>query len=334
MVSTMPLRVAVAIPPGFGLVRAEDLEAIKAAVLYGDEVVVLMHLSTHMTTGLFMGVPEAERAAFLLRCVHPKVVTRAGYPTELNALTTRLASTVNDFQLLGGSARVRLDLILEDGVYRSVDIDGEPALVVQIDPGMERFAERIGELIVADEGLNLVLPARGLSAGFIQEQGLGRRGHMGLGMELVSRLPGFGSATLAEVLDIRDELANSLARFRSALIELSAHRQEGGNEIESIWLAVVEPALQELDEAVDENRYLRRLTERLLNPADGITSLAGIAVGFSALHGVPEMMAAGLSVALPAFRAGWDRRLGTERLKQHRLFFLYGARQRIGRSER
>jgi hypothetical protein len=239
-----------------------------------------------------------------------------------------------DFTFLSNSSRIRLDLVIEEGIYSSVSLDEEPALVVRIDPGIERFADRLAELMVKDRSVNLVLPAKSLPGGFAGDYSSGPLTHTGLGMELVSRLPGFAAASLAEVVDIRDELSRSLARFRWAVAELAEHRAGGIDATESIWLSAVEPALQELDEAVAENRYLRRLTEHLMSPTDGIATIAGVAVGLSTLSGVPEMMAAGLSIALPAFRAGWDRRLGAERIMQHKLFFLYGVRHRLSSSAR
>jgi hypothetical protein len=331
----MGLMLAVGVPPGFGLLRRSDLAAIKSAVLYGDTAIVVMHLSTHMTTGLLIGVPTDERAAFLLRSTSDSVVEKAGYPIDAArryALTKGLAAMVDDFQVMVQSKQVRLELIVEEDVYSSIYLrDGEPALLVRINPGMEQYAARLAELLVQNPHLNLILSTSDLSDRPLPRSRSTAMNHTHLGIELLSRLPGFESAPLSEIIDIREELSGSLVRFRAAMVELAEHSEDEVGAIESMWLAVVEPALLELDEAVGQNRYLRRLTERLLTPADGLSSLAGVTVGISTLHGVPESLAAGASVALPALRAGWDRRMSRERMKQHRLLFLYDLRNCLNR---
>lgn len=280
-----------------------------------------------MATGLLVGAPKDERAAFLLRCTSEKVVQKAGYPgsAQLDLLTARLDATTRDWTTLHQSGAIGLDLVMEEGTYQSITLeDNEPALLVRIDPGMERFGERLGQLM-SDGTAHLAMPADSTAFG---QQATSKRTHAGIGLELLSRLPRFEEVSLEETLDIRDELAGPLTRFRAAVVEL-AEGDESGASIETIWLSMVAPALQELDESVEQNGYLRRLTERLLGSGDGMMSMASIAIGISALHGIPEMLAASLGLALPALRAGWDRHVSAQDISKHRLYFMHEVKRRF-----
>jgi len=270
------LTLAVGIPPGFGLLRRADLEVIRAAALYGDRVTVVMHIATHMVTGLIVGAPEGEREAFLRRCTAPAVIHKAGYPLDPAALTLDLAAMARDYSVLHKPGLVGLDLVLEDDVFQQVTLEeDEPALIVRIDPGPRLWVERLSELVQAEPGVHVVLPVGGPVA---DELAGGRRpdsaakGGSLLGLGLLGRLPGFSGASLEEILDIRAELEPSLVRFRAAVVEVARAASESAPDVESVFMTHVEPAIAELGEATSQNRYLRRLAERLVSPTDGLVS--------------------------------------------------------------
>lgn len=334
----MTLTLTVGIPPGFGLLRREDLEAVRAAAMYADHVRVVMHLATHMVTGLIVGAPEDERAAFLQRCTAPAVIHKAGYPAEATALTRELAALARDYAVLHKPGLVGLDLVLEDGVYQEAILEGdEPALVVRIDPGPDRWVERLAELAQTEPGSHIVLPVGGPLADALAPEAwhkaTGTKRASLLGLEFLSRLPRFSGASLDEILDIRVELEPSLVRFRAALVELARAASESPPDIESIFIGQVEPAIAEILEATSQNRYLRRLAERLLSPTDGLVSFAGLGVTVTTLGGVPEIVATAVAMSMPFLRAAWDRKLHREDQEKHQFFFLYGVRHSLDRRE-
>lgn len=82
---------------------------------------------------------------------------------------------------------------------------------------------------------------------------------------LIARVPNFGAARLDEITDIRTTLNNPLTRFRGEVASFStAIASAPGTpdyeaEVDEFWLERIQPALQNLDEAVREDRYMTRL---------------------------------------------------------------------------
>jgi hypothetical protein len=327
----MALDLVVPIPPGFGLLRPDDLTAVKAAVLYGDTVTVVMHLSTHMATGLLAGAPDQERAAFLRRCVDRTVIERAGYPvsdSDNAELTNALKCTMADYLQMHRDP-MRLDLVFEDDVFADVSLPGgEPALIVRINPGVELFTDRLKDLVLTDPAPTLMLPA---SQSQVSARSTTRVKDLNadMALRLLSRLPGFRDVSLEEVIDIRSQLGEPLTRFRSAVVDLSSDDLASSNDFDVAWMSNVAPALQDIDDLVHENHYLRRLVEQLMSPTQGAVTVAGVVIGVAALRGTPEFLMAGLTAMMPPLRAAWEKRLGSENLSKQRFFFLYEISKRI-----
>jgi hypothetical protein len=330
----MGLELVVPIPPGYGLLRPEDLTAVKAATLYGDCVRVLMHLSTHMATGLLVGAPEKERAAFLRRCVSESVIERAGYPPsdgDDSTLTLALARIAADYQALHArTGPVQLDLVVENDVFTDAILDdGEPALVVKLDPGIEEFTKRLSQLMLSEHGRALVLTVPSLLRTNLGLPAPIRERSGEVALSLLSRLPGFAGASLADIVDIRSELGVPLTRFRAAVVQLSTDDIGSAEDVGVLWTATVAPALQDIDDLIHDNRYLRRLFEQLLNPTQGAITVAGVVAGVAALRGVPQLLMGGLTTLMPPVRAAWQRHLGEENLRKQRFFFLHEVKKRL-----
>jgi len=331
--------VVVPVPPGFGLLRQQDVDLIKAAVLYGDRVTVVMHLSTHMITGLLVGYPTQRRAAFLRRSLQPEIIVRAGFPIDdgppgsEHDLGARLERMVHDFEDLGASDSIELELVMEEHVYELATLkDDEPALLVHVDPGIELYAQKTAELLSAlplSYPLFATSPAvETLGGTATMEPSKGRATQAGIASAMLQRLPTFSRASLAEILFIRRELETPLQRYRSAIAELAEGRSAETDEAieeqaEQIWIRSVAPTLVEIHELVDQNSYLRRLADHAMTRPDGLIGLAGIAASMATLHNVPQFLTAGLSALLPAMRAAWSKYLNDESLSQHRLYLLY-----------
>jgi hypothetical protein len=74
-----------------------------------------------------------------------------------------------------------------------------------------------------------------------------------------------------------------------------------------------------------------KLTNRVLGSTDGLIAAAGVVVGVGASHMTPQVLAAGATTLLPAFRAAWDKHLTEKNTRTHKLFFLHQLGQRADR---
>jgi hypothetical protein len=160
-----------------------------------------------------------------------------------------------------------------------------------------------------------------------------RRGKQAtLAANLMEQLPAFPMASIAEVLQIRDELRKPLVRFRAAIIEMerrinaASYEPNFAAEVEELYLETVAPALNEIDEQIATNAYLRELVGAAV---DQTTSLlgAGLAVGFATGLGLQPLVAAAIEVAFPAAaittKGTWSYLQQQREASRHQLFFLY-----------
>jgi hypothetical protein len=150
---------------------------------------------------------------------------------------------------------------------------------------------------------------------------------------MLSGLPFFEHATIDEIVDLRDELRLPLQRFRGALAQ-AAHEQEvtgddgwaeAGREL---WRREVQPALAEIEQEIEDNRYMRQLVSRA-DPKGIVAGATGLALGISQLSGVARVITSGAVAASPfviAARDQWLAKLDIART--NRFFFLHRLQTR------
>jgi hypothetical protein len=145
---------------------------------------------------------------------------------------------------------------------------------------------------------------------------------------LLARLPSFPSASMCEVLDIREALASPSIRFRSEMVTLSRQFEasgfEGGftDELHDAWTEKVEPALREIEEAIEENRL------RTLYPANtfGAGTLPGLGIvtyGLGTGHGLVDLLGVGATAVAPALKSLWQQSVAHRHLKVRPFYFLH-----------
>jgi hypothetical protein len=139
---------------------------------------------------------------------------------------------------------------------------------------------------------------------------------------------------MKEILDIRRELENHRARFRSgikyaATIRNASWDEEFIAEIEEIFHREIEPAVLDIEDAVKTNGSMFELATRKLvgAPALGTSSLFSFMVSqFSSLPTITRMvMAAGLGIGTAIYDAYRQSQKQDIALEQNQLFFYYKA---------
>jgi hypothetical protein len=159
-----------------------------------------------------------------------------------------------------------------------------------------------------------------------------RRGkHGGLSGDLLRRLPMFEKATVSEVLEIRNELSAQLGAFRDA-VATSAARIEAAPwavndfaaEAGLVFRENVAPAIERIEERVEEDRGLRELSMRygphLFSGAAGM----GVFLAGQWALGSLAALAAGLSTVAAS-------RSQRNEVESQQLYFYYQAGKRLGR---
>ena len=206
------------------------------------------------------------------------------------------------------------------------------------------FLDLIGEA-VADGDTNPLfdqmsrgLLRTGVEAGVVSptESGVARGRHSGLAADLLRRLPLFEKATVQEVLDIRRELESPLVQFRGAVMEMAddirsaAWEEDFPSDADMAFRKAVEPAILEIEEAIQDNSSLSSLLLKGFRPGDLAT---GLGVMMSTLAGLPDvasvLLGSGTAASMTARGAYKEWREDRKKIETNQMYFYYETRERL-----
>lgn len=171
-----------------------------------------------------------------------------------------------------------------------------------------------------------------------ESAGLKRAGQAAVGSGMIARLPAFPTAQMDELLDLRDDIADPLRRYRAATISLSdgldPTQTDTEQRIDDIWSAKVEPALIEIDQTLADHGLVRSLArDAALDVRDFLFSGAGVYTALTqagSLGGAATVALGAVGGTTPAVaRAAWSTHEGRMQARRHELFFLYEANRRL-----
>jgi len=163
-----------------------------------------------------------------------------------------------------------------------------------------------------------------------------------LSSELLQKLPRFDIASIPEILDIRRELKGPLVRFRSAIVNYSRlissapWERDFSNEANEIFIEQVAPTILEIEESCRSNSFLRKLLPSLAEkPIEPVGApLMGLVVANSA-H-LSEILATGVGLvggsAVLAYRTYHTFRQESQRIERNKLYFYYQAAKLLKRN--
>ncbi len=183
----------------------------------------------------------------------------------------------------------------------------------------------------------------GVEAGAIvvSESSRGKGRHAGLASHLLRRLPLFDAASVDEILDIRHELDRPLVKFRSAVSEFSdGMRASGWNpefaaDAEEVFIREIAPAVQEIEDAIHDNRFLAELWPRMTRPQDwGAAATFGMAAfNLFSLPAIASFSVTGSTgLAAAARNVYLEHKAGQKEIEGKRLLFYREAGQRLARA--
>lgn len=146
----------------------------------------------------------------------------------------------------------------------------------------------------------------------VSELAITRGKNVALASHLFDRLPLFDFASINEILDIRRELERHLIRFRAAMLTFSDNIKsaswdtEFSSEAELIFYREVQPVILEIEDAIKSNRYLAELTRELVDKPFVVPSGSALAFVISKLHDLPELTAQALCTGASAATIAYD----------------------------
>ncbi len=167
-----------------------------------------------------------------------------------------------------------------------------------------------------------------------------------VGTGLISRLPGFPEVPLDELLDMRDDLADPLNRYRRATsamgdaLELDAFDRESSAEIDDLWRSSVAPTIEDLREELGHHSLVREVARSATTDIKTIiTGLSGpaVVVGFKDVLDLDAWAIAAAALLTGGTAAHHLAKAALERGKAHRnvrrndLFYLVALNERITR---
>lgn len=160
-----------------------------------------------------------------------------------------------------------------------------------------------------------------------------------LAAAFVGRLPGLESASLAELLEVRDDLSDYLIPFRACMATMAKEVSEAvgespdslASEVETRWVRDVAPILHELALRTRRGGYPRELMNVLTQDTRSMASAASsivLAAG-SAAAGLAALVPAAAAAAYPFARALKEVVQGREARQDNQLYFLYSAQRHL-----
>jgi hypothetical protein len=188
------------------------------------------------------------------------------------------------------------------------------------------FDDKAGSLVAAHVAEGLITPTRAADS---------RGRQIGAAATLMSHLPAFPGASVSDVLDIREELREPLIRFRSAMVDVTqslapkAYEGAFAGEVEQIYVEKVGPALLEISEAVQANRYLRELLGEATTDMKTILT-AVLTFGVTHTSDMAPLIAGSAAAASAAVTAAWNTTNERRRIRQKRFYLLYETQQLLG----
>ena len=325
--------------------------ALKTALLYADSVICvsLASLSIQYIPELWLqaaqaggpgtGEPEEqervrERFERLLEDfrggnLEARERVRAGAGTALAKAPQDVERLPSQWGWLGGPEAREIDIALMSGyVTNGLDIDDLKKTGFSTTYLEKVFANALESTVLLPEPLVQTADPSSLCAT--------------VAAQMLRRLPQFTSASMDEVLDIREELKPYLTPFRAGVADIAAMVRERdmvsslAKEIDFEMQRTVEPVLQEIEGTVEANRYLRRLAENVAGKdlviagggglGAGIAAAAGLggAVAASAASVIGSALGAGSLLAKTAFDVARESR----KIKGSRFYLYYRLKRR------
>jgi hypothetical protein len=208
------------------------------------------------------------------------------------------------------------------------------ALAVQSNSYM-LFDRRIGEGL----GFFALGPRESLSPAQLK-----RSKHIAFAKDVMQRLPLLENASFNEIIDIRNEYANPLIRFRASIIGFAEKIQstpwdeDFALEAEDLFRSEVEPKVVDIEEQMKSNKFIRELLNKAKGADLSVSSGSGLGLILSSLYFLPDIVSKVLGTGIGAsFLVSDSYKSWKEKQREintNQMVFYYQAGRRLAERAR
>lgn len=245
-------------------------------------------------------------------------------------------------ETFGGAEAPELELALNTGNVRLLDTGKQ--LEDPVDQQVAGFRNRIAEALANPSGTVLFDQ---LTTSMIREDdslrkkfspvGMDRSRRAAAGTGLVEWLPVFPDAPMSSVLEAREELADSRAKYRASVKALTAELQSSTldetlpSDIEELWRDGVRPTLVDLRKTVKASRIAKETGLRLATEGYGIPTIAVTITSLSSIADLLPTATAAMAASLRIAAAGAREAVEARSVKKkHDLVYLLDLNKKLG----
>jgi hypothetical protein len=190
--------------------------------------------------------------------------------------------------------------------------------------------------LLDDDTGKLIHPGVGNTSSIIR---LDREKQTELASYLLEQLPLFDNASVSEILDIRKELDKPLTNFRSAVTKFSEEIKSAPwgddfpTEAEKIYIKDVKPAMLEIEESVQSNKFLRTLVKKLMEKPIVLPASSAVSLAISQFSSLPKELATSLGVGIASasliYEAYEEWAKKNKVTEQNQLYFYHSVGKRL-----
>ena len=363
--------------PGFQM--QDEISMVKAALLYADKLTLCSSNVTALfgiLDGVSQSYNEFVELVpdWVLRGVDnkrpsPRLVRLFGHYKSLKAKQTVLSCEEQEFlglmgnfldslwhyaqRVEGFSLAERMGFVELLPAYSAGVLDFKTLSNID-NPQMaaREFVDYVYDLVVSGvsyplfdgEVAELVRFATDSQALRLSEFSVSHSKHVALPADVLRRLP-LPDTSVEDILLVRDEIVPYLSYFRSAMIEYAGlvksapWDKDFQVEAQRVFHEKVSPSILSIEEAVENNSYIKGLFRRFAgNKAFLASSITALGMGLSNVHDLGDVIGvlpalSTIMAASEAVRLVVDEKLaqaGRQRvIEQNRLYLYYHAERRL-----
>lgn len=177
----------------------------------------------------------------------------------------------------------------------------------------------------------------------VPKRSIANAGEALLGTGFLNKLPTLPLATMAQVLEVREELEDPLTKYRRKVTDLRSHLLTGpfdahaDAEVHGIWRSEVDPAVSEIRQAMADHtlskELLREAGQDLAQFVGGTFTRGGVIVLAANTLDVNAVLTTGLAAASASIpvvaRALSSRKKARDTAKGNDLYYLYAVDQKL-----
>lgn len=360
-----PLSIAVIADPNFDVRPLSGL--LKSAMLYADEVVLHSPIASfaaaykdlsesddatqlevllEIMRGLDRHTPEADQFMDGYIGLKRKKRRTPEQSALLNAiekefdLDTRpilqesAAKIMEESGLSEYEPAIRSGLLKVDGFGLEDFVTGDEIAESYANAARKILASRSTMPIFDTDSAKLIKAMLDKSGESLSSQQVEDMKEAGLAAGIIGRLPNVDSASLEELLQIRDALSEPLVRFRSTIVttsrDMTAHSLEPDFESETraIWRRDVAPELLDITKLLDDGRWHKTLWNEL-RPSMGKASATGTGLLLGSPVQMPLLTAGVALAAGTVLEAGHARKKLRQQVEKKPYYFIHQANARL-----